>query len=92
MTSLPSHVSIADRAVSRDLNGQRVLLNLDSGLYFGLDELGGRIWQLLDSRTQPEEICAVLTREYDVDRKQCEADVVSLLHSLVEHGLIVVRW
>ena len=90
MSPLPSKVTIADGAVSRELNGQRVLLNVKTGSYFGLDEVAARIWQLLESESQPPEISARITREYDVAREQCEQDLAALLQSLAESGLVIL--
>lgn len=73
---------------AREFDGELILVDLQGGDYFGLDEIGGRVWrELADGRT-PTEIAALLADEYDVTPSQLLADVVSLLTDLAERGLV----
>lgn len=75
--------------VFRDLDGEAVILDLESGTYFGLNEVGTRVWQLVgEGRGQPE-IVAVLAAEYDADRATIERDVIRLVEELRDRRLIV---
>lgn len=69
------------------VGGEAVLLDTESGLYFGLDEVGTRIWQLLVAGATEESIVDQLLEEYDVERAQLRADVASFLAALVTKGL-----
>jgi len=66
------------------------LLDLASESYFGLDEIGARIWGLLGEDKNVDQILDTLLQEYEVDRETLEADVEELLGSLLEAGLIEV--
>ncbi len=76
--------------VSCDLMGEAVMLNLDSGIYFGLDPVGARVWELIQQPRAVGEVCDTIMDEYEVDRARCEKDVVNLLSEMAEHGLVSV--
>ena len=80
----------APDVVYRDVNGEAVILHLGTSTYFGLDEVGTRIWQLaVDGRTL-REICAALPEEFDAPAGQIEHDVVSLVDQLMNKDLLRV--
>lgn len=83
-------VSIPDDVVFRDLAGEAVILNLASGTYFGLNEVGTRIWNLLAEHESTEQTLAALLEEYEVEEAPLRQDIEALLRTLVEKGLIVV--
>jgi hypothetical protein len=64
--TLPAALRISDAVVFRELDGEAVLLNLDSGVYFGLDEVGTRFWQLVEQHGRLEPVLTALFQEYDV--------------------------
>jgi len=65
-----------------------VLLDLDSGTYFGLDSVGGRVWDLLTGTATIGETIETMLGEYEVDRGVLERDVLRLVNELEEKGLI----
>ena len=77
-------------AMSSGVGVETVILHFTAGTYFGLDEVGTRIWQLVRERRSVREIREALLEEYDVDEERCDGAVRSLLTSLAEHGLITV--
>ena len=83
--------SISDEVLSQEVNGETVLLDLDGESYFGLNEVGTRIWQLLKDELNIGLVLDTLDGEYDVSREQLEGDVAKLLGSLEESGLIKLR-
>lgn len=74
----------------QEVQGEAVLLNLTSGNYFGLNEVGTRMWAVCTSSPSLHEAVEVLLGEYDVDRERLSRDVRNLVERLVEHGLLVV--
>ena len=76
--------------ISADLAGEAAILNLKSGIYYGLDAVGARIWSLLREPQAVGHIQSTLVSEYDVDPNQCAADVIALLEKLSAEGLIEV--
>lgn len=77
--------------LSCDLAGEAVILNLKSGVYYGLDHLGARIWNLIQKPAIVKEIRDTLLKEYDVQPDTCERDLLALLERLAAEGLIEVR-
>lgn len=88
--SLSSMVKIPDGIVHRDLQGELVLLSLNSGIYFGLDHLGTRIWHLLQDGRTLQQVLDTVLQEYDVPEAQCRQDLLNLLTQMREKGLIEV--
>ncbi|MFT4590662.1 MAG: hypothetical protein ACI8QF_004794 [Limisphaerales bacterium] len=74
--------------MSCDLNGEAAILQLSSGSYFGLDEVGARIWQLLQKPTTSGEIVRDLLGEYEVEAETCRADVLNLLVEMIDAGIV----
>ena len=91
VVSLESRVRIPKDILFKDLSGETVLLNLHTGVYFGLDPIGSRIWQLLQARHRLADILATLLQEFDVSEAQGRDDLVELVESLQNHGLIQVE-
>ena len=86
-----SIVKVANEQVSCDLAGEAVILSLTSGQYFGLNEIGARIWNLIQG---PKTVCSVLEallQEYDVTPDQLEGDLLALLEEMAINGLIEVK-
>ena len=77
--------------VSADLSGEAAILNLKSGIYFGLNEVGASIWKLIQEPKTVDEVKDALLQEFDVEPDQCKADLFALLNELLSHGLIEVR-
>jgi hypothetical protein len=81
-------IRIKKDVVFRDLEGEMVLLNLATGVYFGLDPVGTRIWGLIDGRRSAAAIVEALTAEYEVDPQTCETDLDRFLESLRDNELV----
>ena len=88
MISLQQKVTISSEVVSQEVDGETVLLDLESESYFGLDEVGTRIWQLLNEGSNLQTVFDILLGEYDVDEKQLKKDIQDHVAQLVEAGLI----
>lgn len=73
----------------RELDGEAVLLDLGSGLYFGLNASGTRVWQLLEQGTAPGDIAARIADEFDAPIDVIARDVARLLDELRARGLLV---
>ena len=88
--SMTSTVCAVAGQVSRDLAGEAVILHLTSGVYYALDPVGARIWNLLQKPTSAQRLCDAILAEYDVEAQQCQKDVLALLRDLLAQGLIEV--
>lgn len=88
--SLDSRVTIGSDVVFRELDGEAVILNLETGLYFGLNEMGTRIWQLLDAHAEVRRVLDTLRDEFDVADDRLSADLLALVEQLRDKGLVHV--
>ena len=88
--TLPSHVKPSEDVVWRNLQGESVLLDLKSGVYFGLDAVGTRIWALLQDRDDLQAVLEELLAEYDVSEEACARDLLDLVSVMAEKGLVQV--
>jgi hypothetical protein len=89
--SRSSTVVAARDQVSCDLAGEAVILNLKSGIYYGLNPVGARVWSLIQ---EPKTIAAVLDtllEEYDVEPDRCENDLFLLLNDLAGRDLLEIK-
>jgi hypothetical protein len=84
----------SDAVVSRKIAGEYILVPLSQGqggeALYTLNEIGARIWELLESGSTGRAIAAVLVEEYEVDLEQAEADVGELLEQMQAAGVIEV--
>lgn len=81
---VPAHVLI------RHLDGESVLLNLESERYFGLDATGTRMWELMTSQPSIALALEQLQEEYEVEPETLRTHLTQLLSGLVENGLLQV--
>ena len=82
---MPGHV------IMREIAGEAVLLDLEKGMYYGLNEVGVEIWKLVEEGRTPAETVDALTGEFEVDAETLMSDLVALLSDLVEAGLVQAR-
>ena len=85
-----SIVVAAEDQISSDLGGESVILNMKTGVYHGLNEVGARVWDLIEKPKAVKDIKQVLLQEYEVEADICTNDLFSLLNSLKTAGLIKV--
>lgn len=92
-----SHLTLEHKAQPNDdvlfqeVGGEAVLLNLGSESYFGLNEVGTRIWALLGEGNSLQDVFDILCAEYDVTPEQLQSDLLSLVDEMAKAGLVQVR-
>jgi coenzyme PQQ synthesis protein D (PqqD) len=92
--SLPMAFALTDRAtvpdgvVSRELDGETVLLNLETGIYFGLDAVGTDMWRAIREATTLGEALTAVRGQYDVDEATIRTDFLQLADELLAKGLL----
>jgi len=79
----------SDTAMSRDLDGEVVILDIPSGNYFALNEVGALVWDQLEDDTDRETLVTAVTGAFDVDVETAATDIDALLEQLTEAGLIL---
>ena len=85
---LDTRLSIPPQVMSRLVGDETVLLDLESGIYFGLDGVGKRIWESISDGLTLGQIAAVIKSEYEVEEDQAQGDVIEFVRDLVERGLL----
>jgi len=92
--SLAGQIRVHPDVVWRDVDGEIVLLNVASGQYFGLDEVGSRVWMLLqqdgEAGTPIGTLQERVVAEFDVDGPTALADLTALLQQLQDQQLVTV--
>lgn len=73
-----------------DLDGEKVIMNLEKGKYFSLNEMGSIIWEIINKETSVKKIIKLLITEYDVEESICEECVFEYLNNLDNINLIKV--
>jgi hypothetical protein len=88
--SLQDAIKISPDVVFRNLEGEAVLLNLQSGVYFGLNETGTMIWNILAENASLNDACARIVQEYAVEPDLAKSDLLKLTAQLLEKGLVTI--
>jgi hypothetical protein len=88
---LTDRASVPAQVVARQVGDETVILDLASGTYFGLDPVGARIWQLIETGKSLAQVCDQMVEEYDVAREVLEQDALALARDLVDRKLISVN-
>ena len=77
-----------DSVVWRNINGEIIVLNLNSGHHYTLNKLGSKIWLLLEKKKSIEEIIQQAFHEFDMSLNQVRDDVVNFLNNLNQENLV----
>jgi len=91
MVTLKTTIQVPDDVYFNDVDGEAIILNTETGKYYGLDEVGTRMWTLLADHGQVEPAYHALLAEYDVEEERLLEDLVRLVDELVSHGLLAVE-
>ena len=83
-----SRIVVTKDRVSCDLAGEVAILNLENGVYYGLNPVGARVWNLIQEPRTLADLRDALLGEYDVDAARLESDLRGLLAQLAEQRLI----
>jgi hypothetical protein len=86
--NLNQTITPSPEVISQEVSGETVLLDLQSENYFGLDEVGTRIWQLIKETNDLQAIFETLLAEYDVSEERLRQDLDTLLGEISGLGLI----
>jgi len=89
--SFSNRVRPTENILIRELEGESVILNLDTESYFGLDDIGTRMWSVLTTTDSVQDSHRLLAKEYDVPEEQLRVDLRVLIEGLIEHGLVKIE-
>ena len=83
-----SRVKLSPDVLFQELQGDAVLLDMKSGVYFGLDRVGTRMWQLMGELKPLSAVIETMMNEFEVSESRCTEDVLELARKLAEQGLL----
>lgn len=84
-------VSRSDDLAFRVIQGEAIILTAKDRVIHTLNEVGTRIWELIDTGIKVGDLIAKICEEYEVDERQAERDVLEFLGELKEKGIIVIQ-
>jgi hypothetical protein len=85
--TLDDTVAVSRDAIFRDINGEAVILDLEGGIYYGLDEVGTCAWRALESGGPLRLALDAIVRTFDVDAGTAERDLLDLAGVLIDKRL-----
>lgn len=91
MTTLSTRITVPEGVMFRDLEGEAVLLNLESGRYYGLNETGTRMWLLLLEHRQIGSVLRVMLDEYEVPEERLQMELLSFVSTLTSQRLLLTN-
>lgn len=83
-------VEVSRDAIFRDINGESVILDLDAGVYYGLDEVGTCAWRAMERGGPLRQALAAIVGTFDVDAATAERDLLELARALIDKRLWTV--
>ena len=86
-----SQISARPDQLSSDLDGETILLHMTSGLYYGLNDVGAKIWSLIQTPQTLGDLRETLLSEYDVTSDVCDRELNALLTDLSDAELIDIK-
>ena len=89
--NLNKKVTFADTVFAQEVDGEMVLLDMNSENYFGLDEVGTAIWQAMQEKESLKEVFEVLLEQYEVEEDVLKKDLETFVEKLEESGLVKVE-
>jgi hypothetical protein len=91
MTGMPpARVTIPEKVIFKKVGEETVLLDFEAGVYYGLDPIGTRMWELLAEGQSLDEVVRCMTAEYEVDAETLTRDLGTLLGELASRGLVAI--
>jgi hypothetical protein len=88
---LNSKIQRNPKMVTSNLDGEIVMMSVENGEYYGLDETGTRIWELLEKTITVDELINSLINEFEIDRETCKHDTMEFLEDMISKNLILIK-
>lgn len=91
MITLESLVSRKEEIVTADMDGETVMMNIESGSYYNMGKMGSVIWDMTGEAVLVETLVLALLEKYEVSREQCEKEVLAFLNHMNREGLLEAK-
>jgi hypothetical protein len=76
--------------IASEMDDELVMMSMENNAYYGLNSVGRRVWELLETEQTLLSLCGQLMEKYDVDEAACQRDVSALVRQLEKAGLVTV--
>ncbi|WP_036477737.1 PqqD family peptide modification chaperone [Myxosarcina sp. GI1] len=76
--------------IAAEMDGELLILNSNSGIYYGLNPIGQTVWNLIQQPKTFAEVRDAILTKYEVSSERCQSDLLSLLEQLQSKGLILI--
>ena len=88
--NLSQKIVFSDTVFAQEVDGEMVLLDMNSENYFGLDEVGTMIWLAMQEKETLQEVYEAMLDQYEVEPEILERDLLDFVQKLSESGLIKI--
>jgi hypothetical protein len=90
--TLKSIISNQVELLSSEIDGEVVMMNIESGKYIGMNTVGSEIWKMVEEKpVSINEICNQLTQIFNIEKETCEQEVLSFCSKLLKENLIILQ-
>lgn len=76
--------------LSAKVGDEIMMMSAERGDYIGVNAVGARIWELIETPSDMDTICAALVREFEVDAATCRAEVEQFITEMGKHGAVTI--
>lgn len=90
MIGVNTMIKRVDKIDATEFNDEKVMMDIEKGKYYALNEVGSSIWDKIESTISVSDIVEKLLEEYDVSKEQCTEEVLNYLNNLEKEKLIEV--
>jgi hypothetical protein len=90
MLSMQSTIVASQEQVASKIDEEVAILGLKKGIYYSLDSVGVFVWDYIQQPHTLTEVCEAVMQEYDVEKAQCEQDMIEFFTDLLQHELVEV--
>lgn len=88
MINLDSTINKSGELLATDVDGELVMMNIETGKYYGMNTIGAAIWKMIEEPIDVTSICEELEKKFEVDSATCEKEVLNFLHQMESEDMI----
>lgn len=88
MLSLKTKIKRSSHPLSSPIADELVMFDTKKGKYYGLNVVATEVWNRLDKPLSIEQLCSLLTKEFDVSMDQCQKEILEFLPEMLDKGLL----
>ena len=89
--NLNQKITFSETVFAQEVDGEMVLLDMNSENYFGLDEVGTAIWQAMQESGSLEEVYRAMLEQYEVEPEVLQKDLLDFVQKLNDSGLAEIK-